>query len=144
MQTFLPFEDFCDSAKCLDVKRLGKQRVEVLQILKALTSGSGWKHHPAVKMWEGYVPALVMYGVTICEEWLSRGYKDTCMDKIKAFAEFKCGSFCNDFPYWLGSDAFHQTHRQILLGKNYSWYNQFGWSEQPAVLVDGKWPYIWP
>lgn len=36
MQTFLPFADFSKSAACLDDKRLGKQRVECLQILKAL------------------------------------------------------------------------------------------------------------
>lgn len=36
MQTFLPYKSFEQSAACLDNKRLGKQRVEVLQILKAL------------------------------------------------------------------------------------------------------------
>ena len=33
MQTFLPYADFAQSAKVLDMKRLGKQRVEVLQLL---------------------------------------------------------------------------------------------------------------
>ena len=32
MQTFLPYQNFIKSAKCLDYKRLGKQRVEALQI----------------------------------------------------------------------------------------------------------------
>lgn len=36
MQTFLPYPDFSASARVLDDKRLGKQRVECLQILKAL------------------------------------------------------------------------------------------------------------
>ena len=36
MQTFLPYPDFAESAKVLDNKRLGKQRVECLQIMKAL------------------------------------------------------------------------------------------------------------
>lgn len=40
MQTFLPFPDFKQSAQCLDNKRLGKQRVECLQILKALAKGA--------------------------------------------------------------------------------------------------------
>lgn len=37
MQTFVPFPDFARSAAVLDDKRLGKQRVEVLQIVRALT-----------------------------------------------------------------------------------------------------------
>ena len=40
MQTFLPFADFARSAASLDMKRLGKQRVENLQLIQAL---SGWK-----------------------------------------------------------------------------------------------------
>lgn len=34
MQTFLPYSSFEESAKCLDNKRLGKQRVEAKQILE--------------------------------------------------------------------------------------------------------------
>jgi len=33
MQTFLPYPDLRDSVACLDNKRLGKQRVEAMQIL---------------------------------------------------------------------------------------------------------------
>ncbi len=36
MQTFLPFSDYALSAQALDNKRLGKQRVETLQILQVL------------------------------------------------------------------------------------------------------------
>ena len=35
MQTFLPLPSMGDSVRCLDDKRLGKQRVEAFQILKA-------------------------------------------------------------------------------------------------------------
>ena len=37
MQTFLPYESFAESAKVLDWRRLGKQRVEGMQIIKAIT-----------------------------------------------------------------------------------------------------------
>ena len=37
MQTFLPYEDFRESVRSLDDKRLGKQRVEAYQIISALT-----------------------------------------------------------------------------------------------------------
>lgn len=37
MQTWLPYPDYTASAKVLDNKRLGKQRVETLQIFQALS-----------------------------------------------------------------------------------------------------------
>ena len=65
MQTFLPYPDFKKTAKCLDYRRLGKQRVECKQILNALqkrkggiTKG-GWVNHPATKMWEDDFQALL-------------------------------------------------------------------------------------
>lgn len=39
MQTFLPYADFEKTAKCLDYKRLGKQRVEAWQIYLTLEKG---------------------------------------------------------------------------------------------------------
>ncbi len=63
MQTFLPYPDFEASARVLDDRRLGKQRVEALQVLRALTRAQyGWKHHPAVRMWAGHEEALAAYG----------------------------------------------------------------------------------
>ena len=76
MQTFLPYADFVKTAKCLDYRRLGKQRVEAFQILNILegkTTKAGWKHHPAVLMWEGYENALKKYFNDISSEWKSRG-----------------------------------------------------------------------
>jgi len=37
MQTFLPYPDFARCAAVLDPLRLGKQRVEVLQLMRANT-----------------------------------------------------------------------------------------------------------
>ena len=74
MQTFLPSPDFAASAAALDPRRLGKQRVEALQILRALTQGgSAWRNHPAVLMWKGYEEALVAYGVAVCQAWCALG-----------------------------------------------------------------------
>ena len=43
VQTFLPYADFERSARALDRKRLGKQRVETIQVVRALTRpGYGW------------------------------------------------------------------------------------------------------
>ena len=136
MQTFLPYPDFTSSARVLDRQRLGKQRVEVLQILNALNGESrGWTSHPATRMWRGYVPALVSYGLAICAEWRARGYIDNCTGRIAAYAE---PGVSPALPAWIGDPAFHASHRSNLLRKFPEHYAQFGWSE-PHDL-----PYIWP
>jgi len=77
MQTFLPYSNFYESAKVLDQKRLGKQRVEVLQLLNSIKASKedrpykGWKNHPCRKMWYtgpeyDYANALVEYGLDVC------------------------------------------------------------------------------
>src|ERR1700712_4272615 len=60
VQTFLPYPDFVDALAVLDSPRLGKQRVETLQILRALVFPEyGWRNHPAVRMWPGPLASLV-------------------------------------------------------------------------------------
>ena len=74
MQTFLPYPDFTATAAVLDVRRLGKQRVEALQVLRAMTVPEyGWRHHPVAKMWAGYDEALVRYGLEVCAAWTAGG-----------------------------------------------------------------------
>lgn len=85
MQTFVPFPDFEASARALDTKRLGKQRVEVIQIVRALTvPGYAWSQHPATLMWKGYEEALGRYGLTMCDVWVGLGFDDTCAGTIAA------------------------------------------------------------
>ncbi len=151
MQTFLPYPDFAQSAKCLDYRRLGKQRVEVLQLLTALSSGpekwvtmngnrlkrlTPWYNHPAAKMWRGYERALINYGWIICKEWINRGYKDTCQPKIEVFD--KIYVYETGEPPWLGNEDFHTAHCSNLLRKDPIWYGKFNWTE-PNDL-----PYVWP
>ena len=82
MQTFLPYSSFIKSVRCLDRQRLGKQRVEALQILNALNGKSkGWTNHPATKMWRGYEEALCLYKDLCIQEWMERGYKNTMFCK---------------------------------------------------------------
>ena len=136
MQTFLPFESFSESARCLDRQRLGKQRVETLQILKALDNPLyGWQSHPSVLMWKGFSQSLVLYGLDVCKEWISRGYSDSCLVKISLFRD---ENLPLQTPWWLGREEFHSSHRASLLAKNSSHYGQFGWSESPKL---GYW---WP
>lgn len=137
MQTFLPYDNFARSAAVLDRQRLGKQRVETLQLLKAIGGGSGWANHPAAVMWRGYTDALVAYGVAVCDEWTGRGYRDTCRDKILAY---EVGGAAHGYllPAWWGDPAVHASHRSNLLRKDPVWYGRYDWSE-PDTL-----PYVWP
>jgi len=141
MQTFLPYPNFDQSAKCLDRQRLGKQRVEVLQILKALLKiehnlPGGWHNHPAVLMWQGHEQHLIDYGRTICKEWIKRGYRDTCLGKIEQYRDH----FPKEFnePSWLGDPEFHASHRSNLLRKQPDHYSKFGWT------VSNNLEYKWP
>lgn len=135
MQTFVPFADLQKSASVLDRQRLGKQRVETYQLLRVNTGlVNGWYNHPAAKMWRHNVPGLIAYGVAICNEWLDRGYKDTCLEKILSFGE----PDFSDLPYWWGVEEVHSSHRSSLLFKNPEYYSQFGWTEAPTY------GYIWP
>ena len=140
MQTFLPYPSFERSATVLDDKRLGKQRVECLQILKALNDPTyGWQNHPAVKMWRGSTFYLADYAWAVCEEWTKRGYSDTCLDKICALESVETATMGNCLvPKWLGNEAFHASHRSNLLRKNPDHYRKF-WPDEPDNL-----PYVWP
>lgn len=129
MQTFLPYRSFRKSAEALDYRRLGKQRVESRQILKALQTGGGWSNHPATKMWKGYEGALILYSNIFIKEWISRGYNNTMA--ILKQPKYK-------LPKWLGTPDFHSSHRAALLYKDFDYYRKFEWSEDPVL------DYIWP
>ncbi len=137
MQTFLPYASFEESAAVLDSRRLGKQRVEVLQIMNALTKpgAKGWKNHPATLMWRGFEPSLVKYGLAVCDEWLRRGFNDTVRDKLLAFGFNPEAAIA---PPWIGDPRVHAGHRASLLRKDAVHYGKHGWTEDPEL------PYFWP
>lgn len=154
MQTFLPNISFIESAKCLDYKRLGKQRVEarmLLNILLGQTQKKGYANHPATKMWKGYQDTLKLYHDIMIAEWINRGYKNS-MELYCAIDTFtpvtlsllhtlltvdyqNSGSFT--MPPWL-DDNFCSRHRSALLAKDFEYYKKFGWTEEP------KYQYLWP
>lgn len=137
MQTFLVYPSFVESAQCLDNKRLAKQRVEVLTILRVLAGEvKAWQHHPAVLQWKGHEGHLVGYGMVCCNEWRKRGYKDSCEDKIWELRQLFPD--ITSYPPWLGYPRFHDSHKSNLLRKNPEWYKQFNWN------VPDNLPYYWP
>ena len=133
MQTFLPHKSFKKTFSVLDYRRLGKQRVEAKQIWNIITGRqtSGWIHHPAVRMWQGYHHALALYHNLCIEEWIRRGYNNN-MPLLRIYQQRLV------MPPWMGSRKFHASHRQTLLWKNPEHYSQFGWKEEP------KYEYVWP
>lgn len=148
MQTFLPFADFEQSARALDNRRLGKQRVETIQVVRALTvPGYAWAHHPAALMWKGFEEALGTYGIVCCEVWTERGYGDTCAATITAdLAAAGVGALrsqaelalANALPPWFEDDDFHRSHRSALLRKDPEHYSLL-FTDVPDDL-----PYVWP
>lgn len=149
MQTFLPYSSFLETAAVLDDRRLGKQRVEALQVLRALTIADyGWQHHPVVAMWAGYEEALACYGLTVCRVWTESGKPDTCATTLRADLQAATEitaprsqrelEGAGELPPWLGDVEFHRSHRSALLRKDPEYYGRY-FSDVPADL-----PYVWP
>jgi hypothetical protein len=149
MQTFLPCPGFDESARLLDPRRLGKQRVETIQVLRALTvAGSGWRHHPAAAMWAGYEEALVRYGLDVCEVWCRAGNADTCAATLVTDLTGAIGrrsvrtqadlAAAGELPPWLGDPEFHRSHQSALVRKDPEHYRRF-FPDVPDDL-----PYVWP
>lgn len=137
MQTFLPYAGFEQSARCLDHRRLGKQRVEAKLILTTLMEGGDWAHHPAVCMWRGHELVLARYGAAVCEEWVNRGSKDQFWQWFVDVSA-NLGLETTDEPSWLGDPALHASHRSNLLRQDPTFYKQYGWKEPPDL------PFVWP
>ena len=158
MQTFLPYPDFVESAQVLDQARLGKQRVEALQVLRAVTlPGYGWQSHPAVRMWRGHRTALTAYALAITDEWIAQGHADTVRAQVLEFApelgddaggagvagvaggaSSTAARVAADLPGWLGDPAVHRSHRSKLVQKEPEWYR----GRFPDVPDDLD--YVWP
>ncbi|MGI3784601.1 MAG: MSMEG_6728 family protein [Janthinobacterium lividum] len=149
MQTFLPYADFERSARSLDLKRLGKQRVEVVQCVRALTvPGYAWKTHPAVLMWQGYEEALGRYGLVICDVWVEHGFGDTCAASItddlatsgiSPIRSEEALRAADAMPPWdVDGDPVLESHRSALVRKDPERYGPMF----PDAPVDV--PYVWP
>ena len=124
----------------LDTARLGKQRVEALQVLRAIVLPSyGWQTHPAMQMWRGYVPALTRYALDMVDAWTDQGHPDSTRALIAEFApEAASRGVPLALPSWLGDDALHLSHRSNLVRKAPEFYAPLF----PGVPDDL--PYVWP
>lgn len=141
MQTFLPYASFEQSARCLDTKRLGKQRVEAYQILQTLLGErSGWRNHPAVRMRQGCEHALFDYTLAMMREWQRRGFRNDKMIENITNIWARLDHSAVDvpaYPAWFGDARFHASHRSNLLRKCSAHYARFGWTESQDM------EYVW-
>ncbi len=141
VQTFLPYPSFAQSVRVLDRARLGKQRVEALQVLRAVTvPGYGWRHHPVAKMWRGYVPALTRYALEPADAWIELGHADTVRPQVLLFAPEVDGVPQEELelPPWIGDPEFHRSHQSNLVRKDSAYYRPL-FPDVPDDL-----PYVWP
>jgi hypothetical protein len=142
MQTFLISDNPEKTAKILDYRRLGKQRVETIQILNSLLNLNegkrGWKNHPAVKMWRGYEPYLLkVYLKSIIGEWVDRGYKnEKCAIRYKELYNVLKDKEIVE-PEWF-SEEFFNSHKSNLIRKKPDYYRKY-WKDIPDNIE-----YIWP
>jgi hypothetical protein len=156
----MPYMSVVKSAKVLDRQRLGKQRVEALQIAEVIIKDSNvvfaydkkdgeikpvaWRNHPCVKMWKPYLKYLLyIYIPAIMNEWESREYKnEKCSVKLWKLQKqnpLNGDLLSDDFesPHWLTED-FCKAHRSNLLRKKPEYYRDKFEEGLPDNL-----PYIW-
>lgn len=140
MQTFMTHDNYMDTAKALDNKRLGKQRVEAYQILKALRGDyndtGAWVNHPATVMWRNHQYDLALYGLTISMEFYERGFDGYNM--VETFNDLTA-QLRNDnterYPWWVNDELLRYTHQSNLVRKDADYYD---------FNVPDNIPYVWP
>jgi len=147
MQTFVPFDNFEDSAAVLDSKRLNKQLLEGRQIYKILASNQtsgAWVNHPAVKMWRGFDTALFEYLRVIKDECLYRNIQTeknwNALTEMHEWNWHRGNSIV--MPHWWGNDKVHQSHRNNLYRKDSEHYAEF--VNDSFVSCCEKCNYFWP
>jgi hypothetical protein len=169
MNTLLPYPEYRRSASALDDKRLFKQVIECRGIITASFNKGGYANHPAVKMWKGNLWSLWDF-MLACTEVLEFRSKQLSLPKMQSTSSDRAiaarrslldaDTFLNTqkytghghrSPWWIGWEEYHSVMRGVLLDKNFEWYSQFGWTEEPiekdswSARSKGKsYPYIWP
>ena len=135
--TFLPYPDIEKSLLSLDKRRLGKQRVEAFQIMKALNGETkGWRNHPATLMWKGYEDLLKIYYNKSLEIWEIKGGKNVVLKPVEISDHTKA---LENKPWWFGFGPLHDSHKAALIRKDSDYSN--------ILSLDSKYldlGYVWP
>ena len=86
-------------------------------------------------MWDGHEGALCEYGISICNKWISLGYKDSLKERFEVGLLFAKN---RNKPKWWGDKEVHISHQSKLVQKKPDYYREYfkGVSEDMG--------YIWP
>lgn len=161
---FIIVPDIYQTAKLLDNKRLGKQRVEAKQIIDILEdydrtgqfNKKAWSNHPAVKSWIGFTNQLKVYFNIIVREWINRGFNNTMQlyqidenlfniipcnfdGKKATYDTTKFNKY--SFPYWVSFPPFYMSHQAALCRKDPKHYKVLIKPELYPFIDNG---YLWP
>jgi hypothetical protein len=142
MQTFLtsansdPVEACRETFNMLDNARLGKQRLEAVQIIK-----NQFPNHPATKMWQGHKHALALYASFACIHWRERGKQDTLLPILDGAMRSARSPLV--WPWWFGHPAFVRAHQTKLYWKGSpKWVAHL--NEMAPRHQVMRMPYLWP
>jgi hypothetical protein len=167
MQTFLPYSSFVKTARCLDWRRLGKQRAEAFQVidisLKVLKRDNPedekykdvildgpriwWENHPARLMWQDHLYTLCEYSIIICDEWKRRGNVDIMKERFISLRDKYFED--NGRPDWI-NNSFCIAHRSNLIRKGRAKLLKKGIADDYLKYkslwpdISENLPYIWP
>lgn len=167
VNTFMAYPSL--TLKWLDTRRLGKQRVEAFQIIRAIegvgksSKSSSWRNHPATYMWQNHCTHLKVYYNACLAEWEARGFRNEklvpytianesryhivdltgmSLEAISRLVRDRKTFDSFAFPWWCGFEHFYMAHRAALMRKTPEHYIPlFGLPGIEAYLRRG---YIWP
>ncbi len=141
MNTFIISNNFEDTAKILDNKRLNKQITEGMQLILVFfrklniinDNKKGWLNHPVQKIWKDqnqtiYIYQLINYIDQMYYEWVRRSYKHCWIQRREYFLELidnnkNLFGNKNDIINWT-NDCF-TIMKGNLLRKKFDYYSQF-------------------
>ncbi|MCI4446974.1 MAG: pyrimidine dimer DNA glycosylase [Pyrobaculum sp.] len=141
MQVFRPYVDHGRSAAFLDDRRLGRQRVELKQVLLAILrrrgilrdGRRGWLNHPIVLMYDAgpYVDDLVRYFYAAVDEWTRRGFRNNIsLDDVEPLLKQLAGA-----PGTPVTEDLAREYRRVLLLKEPCFYYRRLTAEELAELL---------
>lgn len=140
MQTFVTHPNPSVTAMELDRQRLGKQRVEAIQIAQSLLGiSTGWRNHPAVHMWRGYEQFLIHnYIPAIMNRWIQLGYRNDGCYSHHLILSRMVSKINIERPHWFFDDSFIRSHKSNLIRKKPEHYQDL-YPGVPSYLN-----YVWP
>lgn len=148
MLTLLPYEDFSETAKVLDDRRLTRARIHALECLNHVlglpVKEPKKEGTPPHRLWYGYPAYLALYGTELCLEYIDRQLLDPknliqeFVDRTRWYSLDPEGPKW-DRPPWLSDEQLHRSHRAHLVSVYPSYYGAF-WPDLLGVESELYWP----